>query len=97
MPERVKCIHVLVGHSLAEGPGANPLGDEALELMQHDFDPEVCRCEGAWDTDGDAPQQTCHVTPADSAAPAKPTPSNMTIPVPDRLPPSMLEQTPCAC
>jgi len=57
MPERVKCIHVLVGHSLAEGPGANPLGDEALELMQHDFNPEVCRCEGAWDTDGDAPQQ----------------------------------------
>ena len=57
MPERVKCIHVLVGHSLAEGPGANPLGDEALELMRHDFDPAVCRCNGAWDTDGDAPQK----------------------------------------
>ena len=57
MPERVKCIHVLVGHSLAEGPGANPLGDEALELMQHDFDPHVCSCEGAWDTEGDAPQK----------------------------------------
>lgn len=33
MPERVKCLHVLVGHSLAEGPGANRLGDEALERI----------------------------------------------------------------
>lgn len=33
MPTRVKCIHVLVGHSLAAGPGVNPLGDEALETM----------------------------------------------------------------
>ena len=30
MPDRVKCLHVLVGHSLAAGPGENPLGDEAL-------------------------------------------------------------------
>jgi len=30
MPERVKCLHVLVAHSLAVGPGVNPLGDEAL-------------------------------------------------------------------
>ena len=33
MPNRVKCLHVLVGHSLAKGPGVNPLGDEALELL----------------------------------------------------------------
>jgi len=33
MPGRVKCLHVLVGHSLAVGPGINPLGDEALALM----------------------------------------------------------------
>lgn len=33
MPERVKCLHALVGHSLAAGPGVNPLGDEALELL----------------------------------------------------------------
>jgi hypothetical protein len=33
MPNRVKCLHVLVGHSLARGPGVNPLGDEALELL----------------------------------------------------------------
>ncbi|HEY6793981.1 MAG TPA: DUF501 domain-containing protein, partial [Kineosporiaceae bacterium] len=30
MPERVKCLHVLVGHALAAGPGVNPLGDAAL-------------------------------------------------------------------
>ncbi len=30
---RVKCLHVLVGHSLATGPGINPLGDETLELL----------------------------------------------------------------
>ena len=33
MPDRVKCLHVLVAHSLAEGPGANPLGDEALAAL----------------------------------------------------------------
>jgi hypothetical protein len=33
MPTRVKCLHVLVGHSLAKGPGVNPLGDEALALL----------------------------------------------------------------
>jgi hypothetical protein len=33
MPTRVKCLHVLVAHSLAVGPGVNPLGDEALALL----------------------------------------------------------------
>lgn len=33
MPSRVKCLHVLVAHSLAAGPGVNPLGDEAIELL----------------------------------------------------------------
>jgi hypothetical protein len=33
MPERVKCLHALVGHSLAVGPGRNPFGDEALERL----------------------------------------------------------------
>lgn len=33
MPERVKCLHVLVAHSLAAGAGVNPLGDEALALV----------------------------------------------------------------
>src|SRR5690606_32025627 len=29
MPTRVKCLHALVGHSLAAGPGVNPIGDLA--------------------------------------------------------------------
>jgi hypothetical protein len=33
MPTRVKCLHVLVAHSLAAGRGVNPLGDEALDLL----------------------------------------------------------------
>jgi hypothetical protein len=33
MPSRVKCLHVLVGHALAAGPGVNPLGDEALAML----------------------------------------------------------------
>ncbi|MGO1539584.1 MAG: DUF501 domain-containing protein [Leucobacter sp.] len=31
MPTRVKCLHALIGHSLAAGPGVNPIGDIALE------------------------------------------------------------------
>lgn len=33
MPTRVKCLHVLVAHSLAVGRGINPFGDEALDLL----------------------------------------------------------------
>lgn len=31
MPNRVKCLHALVGHALAAGPGVNPIGDLAIE------------------------------------------------------------------
>lgn len=33
MPVRVKCLHALVAHSLAAGPGVNQLGDEALAAL----------------------------------------------------------------
>lgn len=33
MPDRVKCLHVLVAHSLAAGEGVNPLGDDALARL----------------------------------------------------------------
>lgn len=33
MPDRVKCLHALVAHSLAVGPGVNPFGDEALQAI----------------------------------------------------------------
>lgn len=34
MPDRVKCLHVLVGQALAQGPGVNPFGDEALQVLR---------------------------------------------------------------
>lgn len=43
MPERVKCLHALIGHSLAAGPGVNPIGD--LALAECGWSPEVCECE----------------------------------------------------
>ena len=42
MPTRVKCLHALVGHSLAVGPGINPIGDRAL--AECGWTPEVCSC-----------------------------------------------------
>ena len=33
MPERVKCLHVHLGHSLAAGRGVNPFGDEARDMI----------------------------------------------------------------
>ena len=48
MPDRVKCLHVLAGQSLAQGRGVNPLGDEVLDLL------------GEWWADG--PCVTCPET-----------------------------------
>ncbi|WP_022881384.1 DUF501 domain-containing protein [Gryllotalpicola ginsengisoli] len=42
MPDRVKCLHALAAHSLAAGPGVNPIGDLALE--RGDWSPNVCEC-----------------------------------------------------
>lgn len=44
MPDRVKCLHVLVGHALAAGPGVNPLGDDALAQISHQWRPDRCTC-----------------------------------------------------
>ena len=33
MPDRVKCLHVLAGQSLAQGRGVNPLGDVVLDAL----------------------------------------------------------------
>lgn len=57
MPTRVKCLHVLVGHSLAAGRGANPLGDRALEMISEWWTADKCYCDGAWDTAGEAPSR----------------------------------------
>jgi len=37
MPDRVKCLHVLVAHSLAMGRGVNPLGDQAVDALPDYF------------------------------------------------------------
>lgn len=47
MPDRVKCLHVLVGHALAAGPGVNPLGDEALAAIGEFWEQPCCTDEGS--------------------------------------------------
>ena len=42
MPNRVKCVHALVGYSISVGPGVCPIGDMALDMIG--WDPAVCRC-----------------------------------------------------
>ena len=42
MPERVKCLHALIAHSLSVGPGVNPVGDWAYEDSA--WKAEVCSC-----------------------------------------------------
>jgi hypothetical protein len=42
MPDRVKCLHALVAHALAAGPGTNPIGD--LALARASWTPRVCEC-----------------------------------------------------
>ena len=45
MPERVKCLHALVGHALGAGAGHNPVGDRVLAIIEE---------RGLWSS------QTCH-------------------------------------
>lgn len=47
MPQRVKCLHALVGHALAAGKGVNPIGDLALAGLAASglWDSEHCHCE----------------------------------------------------
>ena len=46
MPDRVKCLHVLVAHALAAGPGVNPLGDKALAMLKDWAEPGPCWLTG---------------------------------------------------
>lgn len=43
MPSRVKCLHALAAHSLAVGPGVNPIGD--LAVKNSDWKIEKCQCD----------------------------------------------------
>lgn len=49
MPDRVKCLHVLIAHALAAGPGVNPLGDEALAALPPWWVPGPCVPPGLTD------------------------------------------------
>ncbi len=42
MPNRVKCLHVLIAQSLACGPGVNPFGDRALAMLSPWWKPTSC-------------------------------------------------------
>jgi uncharacterized protein len=55
MPTRVKCLHVLVAHSLAAGPGVNPLGDDALAMLGPWWERQSCAAQVAA---GTAPART---------------------------------------
>ncbi|AMD88390.1 septum formation initiator family protein [Actinomyces radicidentis] len=46
MPTRVKCLHALLGHALAAGPGTNPIGDRTLAVLKERglWDSERCSC-----------------------------------------------------
>ena len=46
MPTRVKCLHVLAGQALAQGHGANPLGDEVVERLGDYWSPGPCAVAG---------------------------------------------------
>ena len=45
MPDRVKCLHSLVAHSLSAGLGVNPLGDEALSKLPKWWKENPCNSE----------------------------------------------------
>lgn len=49
MPRRVKCLHVLVAHALAAGPGVNPLGDEAVAMLPDWWADGSCVAEAGGD------------------------------------------------
>ncbi len=48
MPERVKCLHALLAHTLAVGRGVNPIGDRVLDLIKTSWSVEQCSCDPAW-------------------------------------------------
>ena len=48
MPTRVKCLHAVIGHTLAVGHGINPMGDWGLDEIADWWTPQVCACEPSW-------------------------------------------------
>ena len=48
MPTRVKCLHAVIGHTLAVGCGINPMGDWGLDEIADWWTPQICACEPSW-------------------------------------------------
>lgn len=48
MPDRVKCLHVVMAHALAKGRGVNPFGDEALALLAVEPEMAGILARGEW-------------------------------------------------
>ena len=69
MPDRVKCLHVLVAHALAAGPGANPLGDEALAALPPWWRAGPCALPGAPDQPAPPPSSQ-HAPPGAAGGPS---------------------------
>lgn len=44
MPTRVKCLHALLGHALAAGPGVNPIGDDVRARLGEWWAQGPCVC-----------------------------------------------------
>jgi hypothetical protein len=42
MPDRVKCLHALIAHSLAAGDGVNPIGELALAKLSKWWESGAC-------------------------------------------------------
>jgi hypothetical protein len=55
MPDRVKCLHALLGHALATGPQVNPFGDETRDAIG-EFWRRPCLEEHAADRRSDRPR-----------------------------------------
>lgn len=58
MPERVKCLHAVLGHTLSVGTGINPFGDQTLRSIRQWWTPEQCACDPSWRDDPSAGNQS---------------------------------------
>ncbi len=58
MPDRVKCLHVLAGQSMAQGRGVNPLGDEVLDRLGEWWQAGPCVSPSGFETPADARSST---------------------------------------
>lgn len=71
MPERVKCLHVHLGHALAAGRGVNPFGDEVRDRLGEWWAAGPCVTAAAESAPGTHPAPTAPGTDAAHLAAAE--------------------------